>query len=368
MKKEKLYIIAGFLIVGIFIIAAIFSLLKTQRPVIKKLTLEKELNIFNWESYLSEEVIEDFEKRYNVDINLETFEDSTIILQTIQSTPDKYDLIVIADDQVQEMKTLKLLARLEHQKIPNIKNLKEEARENYYDTNNLYCIPYVHGYTGIIVNTKYIQDYDSTRNILWDERYQGKITMPNNSFEILMNALFFLGADLDHPTQEQLEEAKRIALDQQELVIGYNDPIEQRELMMNEDAWIAYIYSTEYLPLLTISENTAFKFFAPKEGVTLWADNFCIPKDAPHKNAAQAFLNYLLEPEVSAKNSQDLKVLMVNQAMEKFLAPEFLANTKGTDFPLEKETLLKSTYGSTLGEEIQVVANQLWSELGIPEE
>lgn len=334
----------------------------------KKSYLEKELNIFNWENYLSDEIINDFEKRFGIKVNLEVFDDSDYAFSVIQSQPDKYDLFVVEDDYVSIMKNLKLLAPLDHQKIPNLNNLKKEAKENPYDFQNQYCVPYVAGYTGILINTKYVKDFDGTRKIFWDEKYKGKIVMPNNSIEILINALFALGYDSERATKKDFERARQLALEQKNLVLGYYDPISQREAMIKEKAWISYHYTSDVLPVL--KENPAIKFFAPKEGVLLWTDNWCIPKDAKHKEAAHLFLNYLLEPEISAKNSEAIGIPMLTKEMEKFLNPEFLSKTQGLDFPLEKEILSKSRYEtySIPKEEVQSIANQLFSELEANEE
>lgn len=366
IKQEKKLFLIGFLIL-LVLLGGGYLLLRffTKEPPKKEEVLEKELNIFNWEAYLSEEVIKDFEERFGVKVNLDTYEDSGLAFSVVQSKPDKYDLFVIEDDYLQLMKNLKLLSLIDHQKIPNLKNLKKEARETSFDFGNVYCVPYVAGYTGIVINTKYVKDYDGSDSILWDDKYKGKIILPNSSIGLLMNAFFFLGFDPNNPTIEQIKEAAELAIKQKDLVLGYYDPIKQRELLIDEKAWVALIYTTE-VPNI-IAKNPNLKFFAPKEGVLLWMDSWCIPKDAPHKNLAHAFLNYLLEPEVSAKNSQDIQALMANQEMEMFLEPEFLTNTKGLDFPESQEIFNKSGYGAPilLEEEAQTLANQLWLELGM---
>jgi spermidine/putrescine transport system substrate-binding protein len=371
-------ILVGFLVFLILISGGIYLFVNFKPKLIGKikispekekvLNLEKELNIFNWENYLSEEVIKEFEQKFGVKVNLETFSDSEFMLSKVQSQPDKYDLVMVDHDYVLLMKNLKLLHLLDHQKIPNLKYLKKEARENSYDPGNTFCIPYAHGYTGIAINKKYVSDFDGTRKILWDPKYKGKISMPNNAQEILVSALFYVGAkDPENPTSEELERAINLALKQKDLVLGYDDPIKQRELLINEKAWVAYIYSTEIGEIK--EKNPNVEFFAPKEGTFLWSDNLCIPKDAPHKELAHAFLNYLLDPKVSAKNSQDIKALMPNQAMGSFLDPKFTQVMEGLDFPKEKEIFEKSRYFTNVifNEEFLKAVNRLDAALEIEE-
>lgn len=359
-KKIWLIFISLLLLCLGTVIGWFFSLKKSPLP--PSPSEEKELNIFIWEDYISQKVVEDFELKFKVKVNIDTFKDSDEMFAYVQSQPDKYDLIVAEDNLVVLMKNLKLLSPLDHSKIPNLKYLKEQARQNHYDFGNVFCVPYVAGFTGIAINEKYVKDFDQTRSILWDEKYKGKISMPNTFEEVLINALFYLGYPINTPTSEQLEKAIELALKQKPLVIGYDDPIRQRELMVKEEAWIAYIYSTEIEPIQSLNPNV--KFFAPKEGVLLWSDNWCIPKDAPHKNLAHQFLNYLLEPKVSAQNSEDIGSVTLNEKAQDFFSLEFKRKIEGLDFPKEKEIFMKSEYFLAGSDpKIREAINRLESEL-----
>ncbi len=358
---KKIWLIL-FLNLIILIIGGAIFLSRKPSPPLPSPTKERELNIFNWEDYLSEEVIKDFEAKFGIEVNLDTFGESEEMFSVLQSQPDKYDLVVTDDRMVILMKNLKLLSPLDHSQLPNLKYLKPQMKENAYDPGNIYCLPYVSGFTGIAINEKHVKDFDGRRKILWDEKYKGKISLPNISEEVLFNALFYLGYSINTPNQNQLEEAINLVLKQKPLVIGYDDPIRQRELLINEEAWIAYIYSTEIEPIQRI--NPDIKFFAPKEGVLLWTDNWCIPKDAPHKTAAHQFLNYLFEPEVNAKNSQVIGVMTVNEKAQDFLSAEFKKRMEGLDFPLEEETFSKSQYFTEILDiKIREAVNRLEAEL-----
>ncbi len=358
---KKILLIIPFILIILITTSFFFSPKKPLPPTPLK---EEELNIFIWENYLSQKVVEEFEAKFGVKVNIDTFEDTDQMFAVLQSQPEKYDLIVAEDDLVVLMKNLKLLSPLDHSMIPNLIYLKEEAKQNQYDFGNVFCLPYVAGFTGIAINEKYVKDFDQTRKILWDENYKGRISMPNNLEEVLTNALFYLGYPINTPTKEQLAKAIELALQQKDLIIGYDDPITQRNLMINEEAWIAYIYSTEVFPIQKANPNV--KFFALKEGVLLWADNWCIPKDAPHKHLAHQFLNYLLDPKVSAQNSEEIGALMVNEAAKNFISPEIKKSLEGLDFPREREILFKSQYflastDPTIREAINLLESELFS-------
>jgi spermidine/putrescine transport system substrate-binding protein len=362
MKKIYLFIFIIFLVLFLSGLIKIALIYKPKKPA-----LDKELNIFNVKEYLSEEVIRNFEKLFGVKVNLDFFDTDEEMVSAIRTQPDKYDLINVSDDFVVGLKNLKLFSPLDPDKIPNLKYLPLEAKENPYDRGNFYCIPYVRAYDGIAINKKYIQEYDGSASILWDERYKGKISIVNTVEDLLLLTQLYLGYK-DHSEftdPQKLEEAMKLILKQKDLVIGYHSELEQRELLINEKAWIAFTYSTEIQSIK--EENPNIEFFAPKEGTVLWADNWCIPKDAPHKEAAHAFLNYLLDPKIAAKNSQDIGALMVNEAMKEYLDPEFRKATEGLDIPQDKEIYKKSRYLSefSLDIEFRKAINRLVTELGI---
>src|SRR3989339_852030 len=117
---------------------------------------EKELNIYNWEDYLGETTIADFEKEFGVKVNLFTFEDEDFMLSDVQVNPDKYDLIIASDGLIYNMSELKLLSKINKNDIPNLKNIEDKFLNLWYDSENNYSVPYLWGTTGIIFNTKYI--------------------------------------------------------------------------------------------------------------------------------------------------------------------------------------------------------------------
>lgn len=364
--KRKILPFALFIFTIILIVATVrIFWQKNKKPPPPPLEEEKVVNIFNWEDYLSQKIIDEFKQKFGVEIKIDTFKDSDEIISTLQFQPEKYDLVVAEDDKVRLFKQLKLISELDPQKILNLKYIKEAAKNNSYDPGNRYCIPYVAGYTGIVINEKYLKDFDGTRKILWDEKYKGKISIINNPAEILINALFALGYELKDADSEKLKEAKNFALLQKELLLGYHDPISQRKLLTEEKAWIAYVYSTEIPSILR--ENPSLKFFAPKEGVLLWSDNWCISKDSIHKKWAYEFLNYLLDPKIAAQNSEDIGAPMLVEGIEKFLNNEFVEQMNGLDFPQDEEVLKKSSYRTEylIKEETQTIINQLAIELGL---
>lgn len=366
MKKTLLV----FFVLGTLATVAAFAIYHPGKKTDTKQIpdLEKELVLLNWENYISPEVISDFEKQYSVKVRLVEYEDSDYMFSRIQSQPDQYDLLVAEDDFVKLMKKLKMLSPLDHGAIPNIQNLKEEAKKNFFDPGNNFCLPYFAGYTGILVNENRVKDYPETTDLLWSEKYKGRIAMLNNPVEILVSAAYHLGFDPKKISADQLSKSRELALGQKELVYEYSDPVDQEDLIRGEKVWTAQTYSLDAFAFISRNPELNLKFFAPREGVLLWTDNWCVSKDAPHKNAAHAFLNYLYSPEVSAKNSSYLKASMLNKNMPMLPGDKSFDVSSKRDFPESAETLLKSFYfGDIEGGDFQAAANRLWADLAIPE-
>jgi spermidine/putrescine transport system substrate-binding protein len=363
MNKKILFII--FFLAILFSVFALFFL-KKKEPVLEDSFEGRILNIYNWEDYLSEEVIGDFEKMYGVTVNLETFEDSDDVLFMLREDSSKYDLVIADDDYVEYFIKMRLLQKINKSLIPNLKNIDRKLIAGSFDEEMEYCIPYASGYTGIMINPQFVENYDGERDIFWDERYKGKITMVNNAAEILIHAAYHLGYNPSNITIEELKSAEEKALELKEMDVLFGDPVQQREWIVNEDAWGGYLYSTEVVFIQEEKEDV--EFFTPKEGAHLWSDSICVSKDAKNKDVAELFLNYLLNIEVMAKNSEDIYALMPGIGIEGYINEEILEEIRGLDFPEDKEILKKSTYVNYfLREDVYDILSNITRELKIRE-
>lgn len=328
--------------------------------------VEGVLNIYNWEDYLSEELIEEFEEKYDVTVVLDYFEDSDDVLISLRQDPGKYDIFVVDDDYVEYFVQLRLLNTIDHQKIPNLRNIKQEALKDSVDEEMKYCVPYTSGYTTVVVNEDYIDDYNGLRDIFWDDDYKGKITMPNNAMEILINSIFYLGYNPRDITYEQLLEAEEKSIELLEMDILFGDPVQQRDWLVEEDAIIGYVYSTEVAFIQ--EDNESIKYFAPEEGVYLWSDWICVSRDAKNSELVHLFINYLYDIEKMARNSEDIYSIMPGEGVENYIDGEVLEMVDGLDFPNDENILKKSVrINYSMWDEAQDVLSNITRELRIRE-
>lgn len=212
------------------------------------------------------------------------------------------------------------------------------------------------GTVGIIYNTKYVDDASSWAS-LWDERYEGKILMFDNCRDAFAIAQSRLGYSLNTEDVEELEACADLLKEQKPLVQSYvMDQIFDK--MEREEAWIAPYYAGDYLFMVQENENLAFSF--PEEGYNVFVDAMCIPKGCQNKEGAEAFINFLCDPEISGQNLEYLGYSTPETEAKQYMDP----NVANSDIAYpDAETLSRATSFVNLSTEANQAMNSLWLEV-----
>ena len=358
MKK---ILIAG--VVLLLVLAGVigyFQLTKAPKePEPPKKELSAVLNVYNWEDYFGTSTIEDFEKDFGVKVNLQTYGSEDTMLSTIQSDPTKYDVIIASDILVKEMISMKLLAQIDMENIPNFKNIGNDFKDPFYDPGNKHSIPYMWGTSGLTINHKYIEETEPSWSILWNPKYKGKISMLNNMQDVIGAALKYLGYSANSVNPAELEKAKEALLRQKPLLRGYENTLAIRDDLISEKLWASHSYSGE--GSFAADKNENLEYIIPKEGGFIWVDNLLIPIGAQHKYTAEVFMNFILRPDVSAKIANYLWYANTNEAARELTNPEILQDP--SLYPLE-EVRKKLEFSGFIGaDEAIAIYNQIWAEL-----
>lgn len=332
-------------------------------PGTEEKTPDRVLNIYNWEDYFGETTLKDFEKKSGVKVNLETFEDEEMMISNIQSHPGRYDVIVISGDSVRELAQMRLLAEIDLGSIPNLKQIAPEFRNPRYDPKHRYSVPYLWGTTGIALNRTFVKEKEPSWAILWNPAYRGKIAMLNNLDEVIGAALKYLGYSINTINPDRIEAARRKLLDQEPLLSGYLDPIAIRKKLISGELWAAQIYSGE--GMYAADKNEAVEYIIPGEGSSRWIDCLAIPRDAGHKAEAFEFINYILEPEVSAAIANHLWYANCNRGARAYTDKEILESPSLYPPPsvLKNCEFFHQTGTADQRRASQQKYNRIWSEL-----
>ena len=291
------------------------------------------LNIYNWGQYISDgsddyiDVIAEFEKEYPlIEVNYSTFDSNEVMYTKIAAGGIVVDLIIPSDYMIARMIEEDMLLELNFDNIPNYQYIDDNFRNTVYDPENKFSVPYAWGTVGIVYNTKYVDEADLTGwELLWNEKYDDKILMYDNSRDAFGIAQLMLGYSLNTTDEAELRDCADLLAQQKPYVQQYvMDQI--FDLMENEEAWIAPCYAGDYVTMADGNEDLAF--YRPQEGFNLFIDALCIPKCAQQKEAAELFINFLCDPEIAAGNMEWIcySTPLKQEAVADFMDPEILAD------------------------------------------
>jgi spermidine/putrescine-binding protein len=290
-----------------------------------KQELADKLYLYNWSEYIDPQILTDFEAEFGVQVIEDTFASNEELLAKLQAGATGYDVIVPSDYMVEIMIGEDLLAELNKDNIPNISNLDPKFISPPFDPSMTHCVPYQWGTTGIGYNSDVFDEPPDSWAYLFDPeiagQYAGQLTMLNDSRESIGAALKYLGYSLNSTDEAQLNEAKDLLLQQKPWVYAY-DSDQYEDLLSADETLLSHGWSGDFF--MAAVEDERIWYAIPKDGGTIWVDNLCIPKSAPSSYTAEAFINYLLRPEVGAAITNYTWYASPNSAAEEFIDAEIL--------------------------------------------
>jgi spermidine/putrescine transport system substrate-binding protein len=322
--------------------------------------LAKTLYLFNWADYINPEVLKDFEKEFGVRVIEDRFaSNEDLIAKLAAAGGGGYDVAVPSDYAVRILARQGLLTPLNHANLPNLKYLETRFRHPAYDPSLRYAVPYLWGVTGLGYSRKATSmagpptSWDDVFNPDKLKRYRGRVSMLNDMREVIGAALIYLGHSPNTTDPSALAAAKRVLLAQKPFLAKYDSEAYEDSLAAGETV-IAHGWSGEIF--LAQKNNPDIAFAVPKEGTFLFVDNLVIPKGARSPYTAEVFINYLLRPEVAAKNAAFLRYPTPNEAALTLIDPKL----EGPRFRVPKGVRLYSI--EDLGQAGRLY-EQLWTEL-----
>lgn len=316
--------------------------------------------IYNWGEYIDPEVLDMFEEETGIQVIYEEFETNEIMYPKIQSGAIAYDLVCPSDYMIQKMIQNDLLQPLNFDNIPNAKNIGQVYYEKsrQFDPDNQYSIPYCWGTVGILYNTKMVDEPIDSWTVLWDTQYKDNILMQDSVRDAFAVALKTLGYSLNSTSIHELTQAKDLLVQQKPLVQAY--VIDQvRDKMIGNEAAIGVIYSGE--AIYTQTENPDLAYVVPKEGSNMWIDSWVMPKNAPNKENAEKFLDFLCRPEIALMNFEYITYSTPNEKARELIEDPAIRNSE-IAFPGDSILSRCETF-TYLGEDADEVYNQLWREV-----
>lgn len=282
------------------------------------------INVFNWGEYIDESLIKDFEKETGIKVNYSTYDTNEIMYQKVKTNPGTYDIVIPSDYMVEKMIQEDLLEKIDFNNIPNYQYIDEKFKNLSYDPTNEYSVPYTWGTVGIVYDTTVVDEPVTSWDILWDSKYKDNVYMYNSLRDSLAITLVKNGYSLNSTNPDEINIAKKDLLKQLTLTAPIYVIDEVRDNMISGEKALAVAYSGDASYI--ISQNPDMAYVIPDEGSNKWFDALAIPKGAKNKAGAEAFINFLCDPENAKTNIEYIEYSTPNSGAFELLDEEVKNN------------------------------------------
>ncbi len=290
---------AGAIGLGVGAVAGNYYGVQTGQGEAKK---EDEVRVYTWSEYIYEGLIGLFETTTGIKVVYDTYESTDEMRSKVTPGQSGYDVVLITDYMIPEFVDLGLLAELDTTLLPNMVHLDEKFANPGYDPGSKHSIPYLWGTTGVGWNSAEVADPVAS----WDDvflpekvqKYEKTVTMLDDMRETIGAALKYLGYSLNDLDEGHLNEAKQVLLAQKPYLAKYTGALEYIPGLAGLRFKISHAYSGDVF--VAAEDNSDIMYTIPEQGCTLWVDNMTVLKNAPHPNAAHAWINFIMDPAVMA--------------------------------------------------------------------
>lgn len=357
---------------------AIFSLLAILGLIgpLSAQPSERTVNFYNWSDYIDPTVLEDFTKETGIKVKYDTFDSNDMLETKLLAGRTGYDLVVPTAYFLERQIKAGVFQKLDKAKLPNLANAWDEIAKRLaaYDPGNQYAVNYMWGTTGLGFDVKKAREILGADGKIdsWDVVFKPELIakfkdcgvhMLDAADDVFAAALSYLKLDPNTKDEKNFDKAA--------------------ELLLKVRPYVRKFHSSEYLNALASGEiclvlgysgdvkqaqkraaeaknGAEIRYAIPKEGAQLWFDNLAIPKDAKNAADAHTLINYLLRPEVAAKNSNFVAYANGNKASQPLIEKAILEDK--SVYP-DEATMQKLYTIKVHDQKTQRVMNRLWTKI-----
>lgn len=307
------------------------------------------LAFYNWDTYIGENTLADFKAASGVEVNMTLFANNDELFAKFRAGNPGFDVIMPSNEYVARMIEAKMLAPLDHAKIPNKKNLLPEFQDADFDPGRKYSMPYTWLVLGIGYRKSAMKGGvipDSWKYLYDSAEYKGRMSLLSESADVFRLGFKYLGKSVNDATPELIKQVEDMLIKQKANIKNFHDDNGQ-DLLMSKEIDIVLEYNGDIAQKET--EDPDLAFVVPKEGSLLNSDCMCIPTGAPNPNNAHAFINFLLDGQNGANITKTILYPTPNAAAKALMDDTYKNNP--TIFP-PADVMAKCEYGKYAGPEI----------------
>lgn len=338
------------------------------------------VNIFNWSDYIDPKVLEEFTQETGIKVRYDVFDSNDVLETRLLAGKTGYDVVVPSQTYLQRLITAGVFQKLDKSKLPNLKHAWPEItkRLEKYDPGNEHAVNYMWGTTGIGVNLDRAKERLGGAPLdTWDIVFKPEnlakfadcgVHMLDAADELIPTALNWLGLNPDSKDTADIEKAGAALAALRPHVKKFHSS-EYINALANGEICLAVGWSGDILQARERAREAAagtgkkaanIAYVLPKEGAHTWFDSFAIPKDAPHPEAAHAFIDYMLRPEVAARNTNAVSYANGNLASKEFIDREILENP--AIYP-DEATMQRLFISTPYPQKVQRVVTRVWTRV-----
>jgi putrescine transport system substrate-binding protein len=335
---------------------------------------EKVLHVFNWSDYIAEDTIKNFEAQTGIKVTYDVFDSNDVLETRLLAGNSGFDVVVPSASFLERQIKAGVFQKIDKSKIPNLQNMDPDIQQRValHDPNNDHSVTYLWGTTGIGYNEAKIKKIlgeatPDSWNYIFDPKLAAKfkdcgISVLDAPDEILKVVLAWMGRDPNSQKEEDLKaaEEKLAAIRPFIRKIHSSQYIDD---LANGDICVAVGWSGDILQArdraAEAGQGVVVKYGIPKEGTIVWFDMLAIPADAKHPNNAHAFINYLMDPQVAANNSNFVNYANGNSASFAMVSDE-VKNDPGIYPPPEVKAKLFPSLA--YNEDFQRLMTRMWTK------
>jgi putrescine transport system substrate-binding protein len=337
---------------------------------------DKVVNVYNWSDYIDETVLDDFTKETGIKVVYDVYDNNDIVETKLLAGNSGYDIVVPSDSNMARQIKAGTLMKLDKSKLPNLVHVWPLIAERLaaYDPGNQYAVDYMWGTTGLGINIDKIKERlgeDVTLNS-WDLLLKPEeaakladcgIHVVDASEDVVQSTLAYMGKNPDSKETADIDAAGEVLKGVRPYIQKFESS-EYINALANGDICLALGYSGDVLQARDRASEAAngvnVDYVIPKEGAQMWFDSFVIPKDAPHPDEALAFINFMLRPDIAARNSNYVYYANGNIDSQPLLNEDVIGDE--AIYP-SQEVLDRLFTSTTYDPKSQRVLTRMWTSL-----
>ncbi|MGI9481219.1 MAG: ABC transporter substrate-binding protein [Hyphomicrobiales bacterium] len=318
---------------------------------------EKKVNFYNWDTYIGETTLDDFNKATGIEAKMDLYADNDELFTKLKEGNPGYDVIVPTNDFVERMLKANMLEALDHDKIPNMSNIEKRFQDAKYDPGRKHSVPYMWGTICAGYRKSKVKDPDSWKLFYEPNEHAGRISLLGDAANVIGHANKYLGHSYNATDPKIIKQSEELIIANKKNIKVFADDNGQ-DLLASGEVNLAQEWNGDILQVM--EEDDDISLIVPKEGGLLWEDCLCIPKGAPHLENAHAFINYLLDAEAGSKIADFIQYATPNGAAKKLMSKKYLENP--AIFPSD-DVIAKCEAGIYLGPDVVKMYDEAWTRI-----